>query len=62
MRALNQLVRRRVQRGAVTVDGARYYAVDLEALDGVALDLVVRPDGRVFADFTAGQVALVRVA
>lgn len=62
MRALNQVVRRCVLRGTVMIWGARYFAEGLEALNGVVLDIVVRPDGSAFADSPVGQVALVRVS
>jgi hypothetical protein len=59
--SLNQVVRRVVMRGGVTIAGVRYRSIDLNPLGGIALDIVVRPDGSAFADFPAGPLALERV-
>lgn len=62
MIALNLVVSRRVVRGTVRVDGARYYGAGLAMRDGEAVEIVVRPDGSAFADLGGSTLELTRIA
>jgi len=62
MKILNLVVSRRVMRGTVNVEGARYYAPALEARHGEALAVIVRGDGSAFADLGSRPLELERIA
>jgi len=62
MSVLNLVVSRRIARGTVTVDGARYYAPALESRHGEDMAVIVRGDGSAFADLDSRPLELERIA